>query len=162
MTTDPLPLAGMPRPRVCKDCHALPREQRPKGHPLKAPHPGPRCHGHHQAKRKTDREKRRENDSVKRYGMPPGFMARLIAFQGNRCGACGRKLRNYQRDHDHAAEARGEFSMRGAVCRTCNNYLGYIRDSQDAVARLLAYLERPPAQVLMDMIRLAEQEDTEP
>jgi hypothetical protein len=159
VTTEPLPLKGVPRPKVCKVCQALPRAERPKGHPLPAPYQGPRCFTHERARLKDRKARRHENDSQRVYGMPAGFLARLLAFQGHRCAVCNRKLTKVQRDHDHRAEERGEFSMRGCLCRSCNDFLGYVRDDPEVGHRLVRYLDDPPARQLM---RLIEREQGTP
>lgn len=157
MSTDPLPLKGLPKPRTCKDCAALPPPERPKSHPLNAPHEGPRCHRHHQLWTKRGKVQRHERDSQKVYGMPAGFMARLLAYQGHRCAMCGRKLRRAQRDHDHAIPD-PKRSIRGALCRKCNDYLGYVRDDPQVGHRLVHYLDDPPAQQLLRQIAREEGE----
>jgi hypothetical protein len=158
VTSVPLPLKGVPKPRICKICVALPPEHQPKGHPLNAPHPGPRCHRHHQAARRASKIRKHENDSRRVYGMPPGFMARLLAFQGHRCAVCARTLRSAQRDHDHAIDD-PTAAIRGALCRKCNDFLGYVRDDPAVGHRLVAYLADPPAQQLLREIA-REQEET--
>jgi hypothetical protein len=148
VTAEPLPLKGLPKPRICKVCEKLPDAEKPKGHPLKAPHEGPRCHRHNIEFRRATKARKHENKSAGTYGMPPGFFRRLLEFQGHRCGGCGRKLLHPQRDHDHKI-ADPQKAIRGALCRGCNNYLGSIADSEEALLRLLRYLRDPPAQRLM-------------
>lgn len=148
MTMEPLPLKGVPKAKVCRDCE-------PRRDPLRAPYPGPRCHRHNQLAKKAAKQKRHERDSQRVYGMPAGFMARLLAFQGHRCGVCVRTLRSAQRDHDHAVDDPRQ-AIRGALCRKCNDFLGYVRDDPAVGHRLVAYLADPPAQQLLREIAREE------
>lgn len=140
MTTEPLPIKGL-KIRICKDCE-------PRTKPLAAPYPGPRCFHHDKAWKRAGREKRHERDSVRDYGMPAGFFARLLAYQGHGCAICLRRLTRAQRDHDHKI-ADPAASIRGCLCRKCNDYLGYIRDDVEVGSRMSRYLREPPAQALL-------------
>lgn len=142
MTTEPLPLKGVPKAKVCKGCQRS---------DLKMPHPGPRCHRCHQAKKKADKANKAEVQAVRRYGMTKEFRDRLWAFQGRGCAVCGRKLGTTKAptiEHDHA-KPDGPPSWRGLCCARCNEFLGWIGDDPETADRLGRYLRDPPAQQLL-------------
>ena len=77
-----------------------------------------------------------------RYGITRTDYWDIYAFQGERCAICQRatgKTRRLSVDHDHKTGL-----VRGLLCRPCNNYLGHLRDSPEAIARALDYLLNPP------------------
>jgi len=153
MSTDPLPLKGLPKDRVCKDCPPRPK-------PLKAPYPGPRCHRCNQKWRKLSKVNRAAQRIEARYGMPRWFRDRLWAYQGRTCAICARAkgiTKAPAVEHDHA-KPEGRESWRGLACAKCNDYLGYIRDDPKVGYRLARYLEDPPAQQLLREIAREEEE----
>lgn len=66
----------------------------------------------------------------------------LFRRQGGRCPHGLRITLRSPVDHDHASGA-----VRGLLCDPCNRFLGYVKDSPQALLNLWAYLLRPPAQV---------------
>jgi hypothetical protein len=144
VTTEPLALKGVPKPRVCKDCAPRPK-------PLPAPYVGPRCHAHHHAHRKATKARNADAKAMSRYGMPAWFRARLWALQGRTCAICARAkgiTRACSIDHDHK-KPDGSASWRGLICGRCNTFLGYVRDDPEVGRRLARYLDDPPAQQLL-------------
>jgi hypothetical protein len=84
------------------------------------------------------------------YSIDKDLYTQLYEFQGNLCAICKRangKTRRLSVDHDHkCCDSRtscGE-CVRGLLCRPCNDILGHLRDSTEAVARLMGYLVCPP------------------
>lgn len=69
----------------------------------------------------------------------------MLAEQGGRCFICRKKpaKRRLAVDHDHNIEHRGiRQSVRGLLCRNCNEYLGHIGDDYDVGDRIQIYLGR--------------------
>lgn len=68
----------------------------------------------------------------------------LLARQGGRCAICNKKpgKRRLAVDHDHEVEELSEvrYSVRGLLCRNCNEYLGHVGDDLWAGIRLAGYL----------------------
>lgn len=93
--------------------------------------------------------KARRHSLMRKYGLTLEAWQQLFASQGCRCAICrsdhpGSK-HGWHTDHDHSTG-----SVRGILCKSCNQLLGYLGDSleplQERVARITAYLEAPPAQ----------------
>lgn len=83
----------------------------------------------------------------KRYGITRSDYDALYAWQGGVCHICRRatgKTRRLSVDHDHATGI-----VRGLLCRPCNNYLGHLRDSEEAFLRAVEYLREPPFQAML-------------
>lgn len=87
---------------------------------------------------------------LKTYNITEQQYQELLASQGGVCYICRRKagVRRHSVDHDHAC-CNGPVScgrcVRGLLCNPCNKYLGHLRDSVDAAARVADYLAHPPA-----------------
>ena len=83
----------------------------------------------------------------RKYGLTPEGYVKLLVLQDRRCAICRRTREELQQDlvvdHDHAT---GE--VRGLLCKSCNRFLGVIRDSTSWLQRALEYLTNPPARVL--------------
>lgn len=125
----------MSKKKVCKDCG--PESKRP------APHPGPRCATHHRDKVKLDKKLSYYRWIKKTYGITGEQYEELYEVQGRTCAICKRATGKSKRlavDHDH----RSGF-VRGLLCSTCNNILGYIRDDVALASGIAAYLLVPPA-----------------
>lgn len=135
--------------KTCKDCTAEGRT----GKPLAAPHPGPRCHRHNQAKKRAGKARAAETRHVNIYGLQPGQYEAILEAQGGGCGFCYRPPRAGGRrlavDHDHSC-CPGKSScgkcVRGLLCWTCNKFSEHIADSQLVVAKMVDYYRDPPAQ----------------
>lgn len=146
MTT---PLPGMPKPekQPCKDCR-IEYPNKPRSQWREAPHPGPRCVTHHRKAKKDQKERAHRQSVMKTYGFPDvdGY-DRLYRFQRGVCAICQRatgKTKRLAVDHNHRTD-----EIRGLLCSTCNQYLGYLRDNPEAYARGVAYLNDPPFRQLM-------------
>ena len=125
----------MANKKVCKDCG--PESKRP------APHPGPRCATHHRSKVKEDKKLAYYRWIKKTYGITGEQYEALYEAQGRTCAICKRATGKSKRlavDHDH-----GSGFVRGLLCSTCNNILGYIRDDVALASGIASYLLVPPA-----------------
>jgi hypothetical protein len=85
-----------------------------------------------------------------RYQLTAQDYAALHVAQGGVCAICRRatgRTRALSVDHDHAAEAAGgvRASVRGLLCRPCNDLLGHVRDDPTVLLRAAGYLTDPPA-----------------
>ena len=79
------------------------------------------------------------------YGITLEEYDAILEGQKGTCYICHRKpyRRRLAVDHDHALEKHGmRYSVRGLLCRTCNEYLGQINDSVAAARRMHEYLAR--------------------
>ncbi len=99
--------------------------------------------------KQTDAYRNRLNrDYMRQYGITLDEYEDLFNEQNGRCFICGKQPRNRRLavDHDHALEEEGLLrgSVRGLLCRTCNEFLGHIGDSLRVAARLREYLGRGP------------------
>jgi hypothetical protein len=140
--------------RVCKDCVIL------DGKPAylatrPAPHPGPRCHTHHNAKKRDSRLARKVKHVQRTYQLSAEDYDALYAFQGGKCALCPRRGTSGKRlavDHDHhqamidghAPDKGCPKCVRGLVCSTCNDVLAHARSSPDYFDRGAAYLRSWP------------------
>lgn len=77
------------------------------------------------------------------YGLLPKDFDRMWFGQQGRCSLCDNELTFGKRgksclhvDHDHATG-----KVRGLLCRSCNNSLGFIERGEDWLQRALAYLK---------------------
>jgi len=86
--------------------------------------------------RKRVPEKWREIDRLRRYGMPLGTHAAMLAAQHGQCAICGElPERALQVDHDHAT---GRY--RELLCEKCNRMLGFARDNAAILRAAIVYL----------------------
>jgi len=81
------------------------------------------------------------------YGITLDEYNQMLEEQEYRCAVCDKKpgRRRLAVDHDHKAEKRlgTRRSIRGLLCRDCNEYLGHIGDSAAAAHRMVQYLNAP-------------------
>lgn len=85
----------------------------------------------------------------------------LLEAQLGRCAICRKKpgRRRLAIDHDHALEHQGiRESVRGLLCRACNEFLGHIGDDMNAGNRIQTYLWSPPAARILGMQNPPNQE----
>lgn len=76
----------------------------------------------------------------------------ILDLQGGVCAICSGRRSTYDTDHDHQSEKQNgtRASVRGILCRRCNRrLLPGCTDSIDILVRAIAYLEDPPAQVIL-------------
>lgn len=88
----------------------------------------------------------------RKYGITLAEYGILLEAQNGRCYICGKKPfgQRLAVDHHHGVEDLRN-SIRGLLCRVCNEYIGHIGDSQSCANRLFLYLapDRRPAQALL-------------
>lgn len=138
--------------RICKDCKAEgQRTIRP------APHPGPRCHTHHNAAKRNRRLAAKVRRVEQTYGLTGEQYDALYAFQGGKCALCqvarGTSGKRLAVDHDHhQAMLDGHDPdkgcpkcVRGLVCSTCNDVLAHARSMPAFFVRGANYLRLWPA-----------------
>lgn len=145
--------------RVCKDCASetyptVARKHRP------APHPGPRCTTHHNAKKRADRLRAKQRHVTRTYELTPEEYDELYEFQGGRCALC-RTARGVTKrlavDHDHHQAmldghdpAKGcRNCVRGLVCSNCNDVLAHARSMASFFDLGAAYLRQPPWKAML-------------
>lgn len=139
--------------KPCKDCVTAGRNlSRP------APFPGPRCATDHRAFRKASRIKAHDRSVQRGFRLAPGDYKRLYIAQKGRCAGCRRATGKSKRlavDHDHSCTAGHPPSegcplcVRGLVCSTCNQMIGWARDNPAVFFRLGSYLLDPPATYIL-------------
>ena len=129
--------------KPCVDCMAA-------GRPLTrpAPFPGPRCATDSRAFKKAQKARSHDRSVARIYGLAPGDYARLLDAQGGRCAITGcratGKSKRLAVDHDHVT---GE--VRGLLCSNHNRVIGYNYDNPEAFRSIAAYLESPPARLVL-------------
>jgi len=102
------------------------------------------------------KERARENNLQRNFGISVAEYEALLKFQGNACAICGSPppeegKKRFAVDHDHAT---GE--IRGLACLIkCNKLMiGY--HTVETAKRVLAYLENPPARDFFGGVKIAE------
>lgn len=128
----------MAKARACKDANGdVKHLKRP------APHPGPRCATCHRTFTKAAKKRAHDAHVVRTYKVASGFYELMVAFQDGRCAICQRATGASKRlatDHRHADNL-----VRGALCSTCNEIIGYWGDDPAVWLRGYFYLIDPPA-----------------
>lgn len=137
--------------KVCVDCLA---EGVPTQRP--APNPGPRCHTHHNAKKRNARIARKVAHVQRTYSLTAEEYDALYAAQGGKCALCPRTGTSGKRlavDHDHhqamldghAPDKGCKNCVRGLVCSTCNDVLAHARSNPAYFERGASYLRQWPS-----------------
>ncbi len=131
--------------KPCKGCGSITKKQSwPDGRPIA----GPRCQSCGRAEKKRVRANLREKRAQDVYGLPPGGYEALLASQGGSCAIHLCTARGLSRalavDHNHET---GE--VRGLLCVTHNQALGWARDNPDVFDSLAEYLRNPPSRVVL-------------
>jgi hypothetical protein len=84
---------------------------------------------------------RRNSHFKTRYGITLGQRDQLAAAQKGLCAACGTDatttLRGLLVDHCHITG-----KLRELLCFSCNTALGHVRDSEEVLIKLIAYLKK--------------------
>jgi hypothetical protein len=110
----------------------------------KTPHPGPRCHTHHRARRLATRNMSWERRLLLTYGISGEDYWAIYEAQEGRCYICRRGTGARKRlsvDHCHKTGV-----VRGLLDTGCNKWvLGLLRDDTEALQRAIDYLNDPPA-----------------
>jgi hypothetical protein len=95
--------------------------------------------------KKSPSYRKTRSDYLERvYGITLQEYETMLQQQGGVCAVCWKypRSRALAVDHDHAV-GEGRESVRGLLCRTCNEYLGHIGDDPRAAERMRRYLQRP-------------------
>lgn len=74
---------------------------------------------------------------LERWGITPEIYARLVDEQQGKCRVCG-EVKTLVFDHCHNTER-----LRGMLCGSCNNGLGFFKDSVEDLEKAIAYLRSP-------------------
>ena len=95
---------------------------------------------------REEREARRDAYLRRTYGISLADFRAIARVQGGRCAICSRPLsQSANVDHCHRTN-----KVRGILCWKCNHVrLGAFMDSRDLIAAALAYLDNPPAEVVL-------------
>ena len=88
-----------------------------------------------------------------RYGLSESEYRALFTKQNGGCGVCGSKENKGARnksvldvDHDHVTQ-----TVRGLLCRYCNNAIGVLGDSVGGLMAAIDYLQgTPPPEVVQE------------
>jgi hypothetical protein len=145
------------KPKSCKDCGSTTR---------KLPYPGPRCTTCHRVRKKATRASAHSLRVLRDYNLAPGEYDALYEAQGGMCYTCGPWTGNrglskkLSVDHDHSCCPKPPTCgkcTRGLICSRCNSLIGEVGDSAghaiDRLKRYIDYLQNPPAQELLRIIR---------
>ena len=140
----------------CVDCARRAAEEGVRPPRRKAPYPGPRCASCHRLKKAERKNVTRERRWMMVYNLTAEQHAAVLAAQNGKCAICQRsngRSRALSIDHDHAC-CDGPTSCgnctRGILCRPCNSWLGWIRDSVEAAQRTVDYLINPVGRDILD------------
>ena len=94
------------------------------------------------------RAERARHRMLAKFGMTWEDELALHEYQGGKCAICGCERvdgkRYFDVDHSHV---NGE--VRGLLCGRCNKALGLLDDSVERVAKVLEYLNNPPARYVI-------------
>jgi len=97
------------------------------------------------AKRKRLRLQRRGYRLKATYGIDNQDYEVLLKAQGGKCAICGGRRPYYLHvDHDHSVRSKRR-SVRGLLCKRCNNLLARVRDDVALLGKAAEYLASPPA-----------------
>ena len=99
-------------------------------------------------KRSPAYRKELNRNYMKKFGITLDEYDALLREQDGTCFICCKYPRSKRLavDHDHALEAEGmRESVRGLLCRDCNEYLGHIGDNPVSALLMRRYLTRPTA-----------------
>ncbi len=100
------------------------------------------CLSIHRNKRNKDNPIQRRNQQYKaKHGITLDEYNRLLVAQNERCAICNKHISEFNIafaiDHNHRTGC-----IRGLLCTNCNRGIGYLQDSQDILAKAIAYLKR--------------------
>ena len=97
---------------------------------------------------KANRHRRRDSFLRRTHGISVDEYERRLMAQGNKCAICGTPAKSGERisldvDHDHETGA-----VRGLLCNSCNQGLGYLRDDPARLRAAATYLETVPSRAI--------------
>ena len=99
------------------------------------------------------REKWRDDDYIKRYGVSFAEKTLIFESQGKKCVCCGSKTTEgtgWQLDHDHVTK-----KVRGVICASCNLTLGIAKENVVRLKRCAAYLMRHKGLSVHDIFKIS-------
>lgn len=82
-----------------------------------------------------------EYERKKRYGMPPGEYARMLAAQDGRCAICGTDD-PAPRKHFAVDHCQDTGAVRGLLCSNCNTGIGQLQHNRDIILSAIKYLQQ--------------------
>jgi hypothetical protein len=95
-----------------------------------------------------NKEKQREYDLTRQYGISQSDYLLLLQKQNNCCDICGIHVEKYGKkfavDHDHTTGA-----VRGLLCSNCNVGIGNLKDSINIIRKALIYMEKHKHETLL-------------
>lgn len=89
------------------------------------------------------------------FGITPDQYEQVKDAQGGRCAICqvangATKALAIDHDHGHCGKGKGcPTCIRGLLCSSCNNILGFARDNPEVFRRAIDYLLDPPARSVL-------------
>lgn len=85
-----------------------------------------------------DRNKDRRKDQrlLRQHGITLELFNAMLASQRGICSICGKTPKKFDVDHDHVTGV-----IRGLLCNSCNQGLGYFHDDIEAMRSAITYLE---------------------
>ncbi len=105
------------------------------------------------------RERRRDYDLRRRYGITAEQYDAMLAAQGGRCALCGRKpgRARLALDHDHRNGA-----VRSLLCSTCNReVVGNLDRHPELLPRAIEFLTRLSCTLALSASTVQHTEDTQ-
>jgi len=150
-------MARSVKPKVCKNAGSDANHQK-----RPAVFEGPRCATCWHVEKKRRKEANHRAYVEKTYGVPRDFYDRLFKYQDGRCALCRRAKgisKRLANDHDHKCCPGPVICgkcLRGLCCAFCNEVLGRWGDDPEVFLRGFRYLMDPPAQQLMRILGMIE------
>jgi hypothetical protein len=99
-----------------------------------------------QRRRRAEKGEKFSYDLKTRYGVTVNQYRAMIARQGGGCAVCGVETSSAGRrlvvDHEHDTGR-----VRGVLCHRCNSGIGMLGDTEQGVAKAVAYLAGPAANI---------------
>lgn len=102
------------------------------------------------------RKQLRASGVARKYSLSAADYAAIKSVQGGRCAICQIATgasKALAVDHDHKCCPSGQSCgkcVRGLLCSTCNQMLGFSRDNPALFERAIEYLANPPAHAIAD------------
>lgn len=91
-----------------------------------------------------------------KFGITPEQYDQIMELQGGCCAICRRPPLPGERflavDHDHQCCGKGRgcpSCIRGALCKSCNQMVGFAQDDPETLQRAADYLDDPPARRIL-------------
>lgn len=88
---------------------------------------------------KRNKEKYKNWELQRKYGISLGTFKKMLQRQRNRCALCRKKRERFVVDHSHKTG-----KVRGLLCHRCNGLLGVVEAINGYLKRVASYLARRP------------------